>query len=311
MSFWAGKEVLITGGAGFIGSHLAHQLLSDEASVTLLDYHAVPDNPNLEVIAQHVILLPLDIENALDTLKLESFDAIFHLGGNPYVPPSVENPVMDYQKNLHTTFRLLECLRVNPKPRLIYASSAAVYGNPTKLPIQETDATLPISPYGVSKLACERYVAVYSQLYGVRGSSARMFSVYGAKQRKQVVFDILKKLLANSDEIEIFGDGKQERDFCHVQDTVEALLRIAEYAPAQGEVYNVASGVSHSINEIVTTWCKIMNLTPKLNYTGQVRPGEPDKWSVDISALKNLGYLPKVTLEQGLLSIKAWYDETF
>jgi UDP-glucose 4-epimerase len=311
MGFWAGKEVLITGGAGFIGSHLAQQLLTDRASLTILDYHAVPDNPNIQVIAQQATLLPLDIENALDTLKLEAFDAIFHLGGNPYVPPSVENPVMDYQKNLHTTFRLLECLRANPKPRLIYASSAAVYGNPMKLPIQETDSTLPISPYGVSKLACERYVAVYSQLYGVQGSSARMFSVYGAKQRKQVVFDILKKLLANPDEIEIFGDGKQERDFCHVQDTIDALLRIAEHAPAQGEVYNVASGVSHSINEIVATWCKIMNLTPKLNYTGQVRPGEPDKWSVDISALKSLGYSPKVTLEQGLLSIKAWYDDTF
>jgi UDP-glucose 4-epimerase len=316
MNFWAEQRVLITGGAGFIGSHLAQHLVKQGAQVTLLDRHAVPDNPNIQSIAEQVSLLPLDIEHALDTLDISLFDTIFHLGGNPYVPPSVENPMMDYQKNLQTTFKLLECLRNNPnlhlpKPRLIYASSAAVYGNPAKLPLHESDPTFPISPYGVSKLACERYVAVYSQLYGIRGASARMFSVYGARQRKQVVFDLLVKLLNNPHEIEIFGDGKQERDFCHIDDTVNALIMIAQDAPLQGEVYNVASGISHSINQIVMMWCKILNLSPNLRYTGQVRAGEPDKWSVDISALQQLGYAPHITLEDGLRSIKAWYDDNF
>ncbi len=311
MSHWYKQGVLVTGGAGFIGSHLVERLNAAGARVTVLDHHATPEHPNLAPIHQHVTMIPMTVEAALETLDIGRFDTIFHLGGNPYVPPSVDDPVMDYEKNLHTTFKLLERLRAHPTPRFVYASSAAVYGNPTRLPIREDDPTLPISPYGVSKLASERYADVYSQLYGVRSSSARMFSVYGPRQRKQVIFDVMTKLIATPDQIEIFGDGTQERDFCHVDDAVSALLTIAACAPGKGEVYNVASGVSHSIKHVVETWCKILNLHPRLNSTGQVRAGEPDKWTVDISALKKLGFVPHMSLEEGLRQIKDWYDAQF
>lgn len=309
MSLWQGKQILITGGAGFIGSHLAQQLNHEAAHVTILDPHASPDNPNLMDFASSLQLWQSRVEEALGNFDVSRFDFIFHLGGNPYVPPSVENPLMDYEKNLQTTFRLLECLRAKPKARLIYASSAAVYGNPAKLPVRESDPTFPISPYGVSKLASERYVAVYSQLYGIRGSSVRMFSVYGAKQRKQVIFDIFQKLLANPTSLEVLGDGSQQRDFCYVTDAVNALMQIAEKAPAKGEVYNVASGHSHSINEIIAIWTKLLRLNPHITYTGQSRAGDPEKWSADISALKALGFSPQLSLEQGIAKLKAWYDE--
>src|SRR5690606_14091871 len=142
-----------------------------------------------------------------DGLCLHDFDYIFHLAANAYIPPSVEAPAYDFALNLHNTFTLLEALRQAPRrPRLVNVSSAAVYGNPASLPIGEGDPTVPISPYGVSKLAAERYVAVFSQLYGLPASSVRLFSVYGPRQRKQVVYDLLCRLRQNPRCLEVLGD---------------------------------------------------------------------------------------------------------
>ena len=194
MSLWQQKRILITGGSGFIGSHLARRLIQAGAILSLLDPHAQADNPNIKDFASLVTCLPLRLSDALDKLDLSAFDIIFHLAGNASVPASVQNPSMDFEKNLSTTFKLLEGLRANPQIHLIYASSAAVYGNPRRLPIHESDHLAPLSPYGVSKLACENYVAIYSKLYGIRASSVRMFSLYGPGLQKQVVFDIFQKL---------------------------------------------------------------------------------------------------------------------
>lgn len=307
------NHVLVTGGAGFIGSHLVERLVAVGAHVTVVDNLSTGRLDHLRAVLPQIELIIGDLGDILrfKRVKLDEYECVFHLAANSYIPPSVENPAFDFQANLYNTFMLLEALRHIPGvPRLINLSSAGVYGNPARLPIRETDPTVPISPYGVSKLAGERYVAVYSQIYGLQATSLRFFSVYGPRQRKQVVYDLLCKLRADPTRIEVLGDGSQARDFIYVLDVVQAMMLAATVAPGQGEVFNVASGRTHSISELVAAWCNVCGLAPEVAYTGQVRPGDAEKWVVDITRLKQLGFEPQTSLETGLTAIRGWYDAT-
>lgn len=309
-----GSQVLVTGGSGFIGSHLVERLIDMGAEVTIIDNM---NGGRLENLTEHTAKIRWVLGDLSDVLRLkrvriEAFSHIFHLAGNPYIPPSVENPAFDFHENLENAFNLLEAIRLSgSKPRLVHVSSAAVYGNPVTLPIKETDPTVPISPYGVSKLAGERYVAVYSQLYGIRAAIVRFFSVYGPRQHKQVVFDILRKLRENPREITIFGDGTQERDFAYVTDVAEAMLLAATAAPAEGEAYNVAHGKVYTINDLVHTWCEVLGVEPDIHYTGSVRPGDAEKWGVDLTRIQSLGFQPKTEFRTGLANLRDWYDATY
>lgn len=306
-----GQPILVTGGAGFIGSHLTEALVRLGARVTVVDNLATGRLDNLQPSAPQVKLVVGDVGNLLKLKRLDvtDFAYVFHLAGNPYIPPSVENPAYDFNENLLNTFTLLEALRtVQNPPRLISASSAAVYGNPARLPIQEGDPTVPISPYGVSKLAGDRYLAVYSQLYGLPAVSMRFFSVYGPRQHKQVIFDLLRKLHDNPNALEVFGDGSQTRDFAYVEDVARALILAAERAPAQGEAYNVASGTMYTIAEVVAAICQVTGLSPQITYTGQVRPGDAEKWTVDLQRLHALGYEAQTSLLAGLTAVRDWFN---
>lgn len=309
-------RVLITGGSGFIGSHLTEELLRLGAKVTIVDDMTTGYASNLEAVRDQIEVIIGEIGQLLrfKRVNVADYDYLFHLAGNPYIPPSVENPDFDMYENFQTTFLLLEAMRAVGKenaPRIIYSSSAAVYGNPIHLPTAESDPTVPISPYGVSKLASERYIDVFSKIYGLAGVTVRFFSVYGPRQRKQVVFDLLRKLRANPDRLEIIGDGSQVRDFAFVTDVVQALLLAAAVAPGNGEVYNVASDISHSIKELALTWAEVCGLNPEIVYTGSVRPGDAEKWEVDLTSIRELGFEPKVNLKAGLIAIRDWYDATF
>lgn len=302
-------RVLVTGGAGFIGSHLVERLVERGAHVVVVDDLSTGRPENLEAVAARIDVVQQPLGEVLNEPDfVVGFDVIFHLAANPYIPPSVEDPSFDYGLNLDLTFRLLEVLRRGARrPRLVNTSSAAVYGNPEQLPIRETDPTVPISPYGVSKLSAERYVAVYSQLYGMPTSSVRLFSVFGPRQRKQVVFDLFDRLERDPGRLKVIGDGTQERDFCFVGDVAAALILVAEQAPAAGEVFNVASGSSHSIAQLVACICDVLALQPEVSYTGEVRPGDADRWVVDVSALCALGYEARTSLVQGLQATRDWY----
>jgi UDP-glucose 4-epimerase len=244
----------------------------------------------------------------VDRVTLADYAYVFHLAANSYIPPSVTNPALDFHANLYNTFSLLEGLRRTPDaPCLINVSSAAVYGNPASLPIRETDATVPIAPYGVSKLAGERYVAVYGQLYGIRAASVRLFSVYGPRQRKQVVYDVFCKLRRTPERLEMLGDGSQARDFVDVLDVVQALMVVAKMGPCHGEVYNVASGTSRTIANLVEACCRVCGVSPEIVYTGHIRPGDAEKWEVDISRLKLLGFESTACLETRLAAIRDWF----
>ena len=303
------RRALVTGGAGFIGSHVVERLLGLGAQVTVVDNLSTGRMENLRAVASRIDFLDRPLGEVLDEPDfIVGFDVIFHLAANPYIPPSVADPAYDYRLNLDTTFRLLEVLRQGPRrPRLVYTSSAAVYGNPQRLPIRESDPTVPISPYGVSKLAAERYVAVYSQLYALPASSVRLFSVYGPRQRKQVVYDLFDRLSREPGRLEVIGDGTQVRDFAYVEDVAAAMILVAERAPGGGEAFNVASGSTHSIAQLVSGICDSLDLRPEISYTGKVRPGDADRWSVDSTAIRALGFEACTSLTTGLQATRDWY----
>lgn len=305
----AGARALVTGGAGFVGSHLVEELVGRGVDVTVVDNLSSGRLRNLDAVLAHVHVVQSELSDVLEagTLDLSSFGWVFHLAANAYIPPSVSDPAFDFGVNLRSSFELLEKLRLQDRrPRLVYASTAGVYGDPVRLPIKETDPTVPISPYGVSKLATERYVDVYSRLYGIAASSVRFFSIYGPRQRKQVVYDLFRKLEQGTGRLEVYGDGSQKRDFVYVTDAVQALLLAATAAPGQGEVYNVASGYSCSIGELAVTICRVAGSGARVCFTGSTRPGDAQEWVVDLSRLKELGYAPGVSLEQGLRRVYEW-----
>ena len=304
------SRVLVTGGAGFIGAHLVRRLAAGGADVTVVDDLSAPSaKPVPSDVTWHRLRLP---DPRLRTIVAEGrFDRIYHLAGAAYVPPSIEDPAGDLGNNAGVTLDVLEAVRRgSPETPVVYTSSAAVYGSPTELPISEQTPIAPVSPYGVSKYAAEQYVSLYARLHGLRTASLRLFSVFGPGQRKQVVFDLIAKLAADPDRLEVIGLGSELRDFVFVEDVVAAAIAVMERAPLTGEAYNVASGCGITIGELAGHVADLLGLAPVVSYTGEVRPGDALHWVADISRLRALGFAPAVSVRDGVRRVAAWYAET-
>jgi UDP-glucose 4-epimerase len=156
----------------------------------------------------------------------------------------------------------------------------------------------------------ERYVSVYSGVYGLKAASLRFFSAYGPRQRKQIVYDFIKKISNNPSELVILGDGTQVRDLVYVEDIAQAALIVLDNAPLEGEVYNVAGGRGYSTREIAETMTNVMRLSPRFHYTGSIRPGDPEKWIAHIDRIRKLGFSPRISLEEGMRRTIEWYNST-
>ncbi len=307
-----GENVLVTGGAGFIGSHLVDELVGGGARVTVVDDLSSGNMDNLAASIDRVNLMNVNlVSDDIGPLFADGrFAMVFHLAGHAVVPASVERPREDFERNLLGTLNVLEQIRsMDKRPAVVFTSSAAVYGEGSGEQFRECDATAPIAPYGVSKLAAERYMAVYALNYGLETAVMRLFPIFGPRLRKHVVFDLISKLHANPDELLIHGDGHQVRDFSHVSTVVAGFMAVAAGAEFKGETYNVGSGETCSIRELAQMISERMNLTPRYTYTGDVKSGISLRWTADLSRLKAIGFKPRLGLGNGLRDTLEWFNQ--
>lgn len=292
------KNILITGGAGFIGSQIASSLV-EMNDVTVIDNLSTGLRANVPDGAEFV---EMDIRATNDLAKIvQDADIVFHEAAVVSVAQSVEDPKLSHEVNASATVSLLEAAR-NSDTRVILASSAAVYGRPTETPISESEPFSPTSPYGLNKATIDQYARMYHDLYGLETVSLRYFNVYGPGQQGghyAGVIDIFLEQALRGDSITIHGDGTQTRDFVHVQDVVDANVRAA-ITPHVGKAYNIGTGTSVSIFELAETIRDVTNSDSEIIHT-DARPGDIEQSHADVTKAKTeLGYVPNIELKYGI-----------
>jgi len=308
-----GKKVLVTGGAGFIASHLVDLLVEKGADVTVIDNLKDGKIENLEKSKDKIYFKKVDVRDYWEVNKIireRKIKIIFHFAANANVPYSVEDPKYDFETNALGTFNLLKSCVDNTIEKIIYASSAAIYGEPKYIPIDEEHPLNPISPYGASKLAGEKLGFAYYHTYGIPFVSMRIFNTYGPRQPRYVMYDFLKKLKNNPNKLEVLGTGEQIRDYCYVTDVANAFLLAAERENAVGGAFNIAGGNPISIKKLAEEMARILGLegTTEIYYTGKSWKGDIIKLVADISKIRNkLEFQPKVKLEEGIIKLKNWF----
>ena len=296
-------NILVTGGAGFIGSHLVRHLLAKGEQVTALDNLSTGLAENLPPEAKLVEMDILD-EDLPKVVAAGAFDAIVHLAAQTMVDTSIKNPLLDTRENLLGTVQVLEAARAANVKRVIFASTAAVYGDVKEddLPVREAQATLPLSFYGLSKLSVEKYLEMYENLYGMEYVVLRFANVYGERQGdggEGGVISIFAKAVAEGRDITIYGDGEQTRDFVYAGDIAEgiwAALRTEEVNAA----YNLSTQTETSLRELVSLLAEIRGreIVPKY---GAEREGDIYKSMLSNSrARRGLDWQPATTLAEGL-----------
>ncbi len=303
----ASSRVLVTGGAGFIGSHLVDGLLRGGWEVTILDDFSTGRLENLkgQLDGGDLRIVRGDIREASAVREaLDGVGVVLHLAAVTSVPYSVEHPGETYRVNVEGTRSLLEgCLRGTAE-RVIYISTCAVYGEPEYLPIDEDHPKRPASPYAESKLEAERLCREFQESYGLRTTVLRLFNVYGPRMRADryggVISTFLRRLRMGEPLI-IYGDGEQTRDFIHVSDAVWAMMLTLNRDDTSGETFNIATGIPTSINRLTNIMCELFGIQePRLVYL-EARAGEPRHSYGDIRrARERLGFTPRVSLKEGL-----------
>lgn len=300
------RRALVTGGAGFLGSWVVEALARDGVMVTVLDRTERPvSEPPVGV---GLIRAELSDYPLADLLRQHEIDAVFQLVGTPTVPPSVEHPLEDLRRNTETTLAVLEAARALDRPPLVvFTSSAAVYGESVTVPMAEDHPLGPISPYGISKRAAEQYVELYARMHAVPALSVRPFSLYGPRQRKLVVYDLLTRIHGAQDPLVVLGSPEVSRDFVFADDAARMVVELARLAPAHGEAYNIASGVPVSLGELVATLVDLTGQGVRVRFTGVVRPGDPLHWRGDPTRAGALGVRTKTSLLDGLAQTIDWF----
>jgi nucleoside-diphosphate-sugar epimerase len=297
-------KALVTGGAGFIGSHIVDHLLKDGHEVIVLDDFSTGHRSNLSD-NEALAIVEGDISNP-DTVKenMAGIDWVFHKAAVASVPKTVNDPVGSSAVNYQGTLHLLEAARNNNIKRFVFASSAALYGDESTLPKVETMCPVTLSPYAVDKLASEFACGMYTKLYGLETVCLRYFNVYGPRQDPSSpysgVISIFSDKLKNKETPTIFGDGEQTRDFVFVSDVVEANMKAVTTETGTGQYYNIATGKKITLNQLLETLCEIYNIEFNVNYEN-VRKGDiKESYAAVEKANSILKWNPSVELSQGL-----------
>ncbi|URD71007.1 SDR family oxidoreductase [Leptospira borgpetersenii] len=291
-------KALVTGGAGFIGSHLVDLLLENQFEVTVLDNFSTGRAFNLNHVKEKIDLVECDLSIQEDWIKkFQSVDYVFHLAALADIVPSIQNPEGYFQSNVTGTLNVLQASRHYGVKRFVYAASSSCYGIPELYPTPETSPILPQYPYALTKRMGEELVMHWAQVYKFPALSLRFFNVYGPRSRTSgtygAVFGVFLAQKLAGKPFTVVGDGKQTRDFTYVRDVVEAVFAAAQ-SDKVGEIYNVGSGATISVNRIVELLKGEVTYIPK-------RPGEPDSTFADITKIKkDLKWSPKISIETGI-----------
>lgn len=303
-------KLLVTGGAGFIGSHVLEKLHAMvDRQVVVFDNltSGSPDNvpPGMELVRGDV----RDTDSLESLFASHDFDAVIHLAAQTLVPTSVANPVMDLQVNLEGILHILECCRTYHVHHVLFSSSAAVYGDNPHVPLVETERLMPSSPYGITKMTTEQYLRVYHELYGLDATVFRFANVYGERQGEKGeggVVSIFCKLLAMSKAITVYGDGRQTRDFVYAGDIADAIIQAL---PLKGfHTFNVSTGKETSINDLIRCFEDAIGHSADVHYT-EARTGDILRSVLSHDALKQaLGIVPAMELPEGIKKTYAWYQ---
>jgi len=302
-------RVLVTGGAGFIGSHLVEGLVKEGFEVIVLDNLSTGRMENLRHLDDaKVRFVEGDIRDGTVAKEAsKDVEVVFHLAAIASVPYSIENPVITHDVNVNGTRTLLEASLRNRVGRFIYVSTCAVYGEPEYLPIDENHPVNPISPYGVTKLEAERFCKEFYKTYGLEITILRPFNVYGLRQRNDQYSGVIARFierLSNGQPPTIYGNGTQTRDFIHVKDAVEAFMLTLSSKDAVNETFNIATGVPTSTNQMAQLLIELFgakDVNPQ--YLG-ARPGDINHIYADVKKAKShLRFEPRVHLKEGLSTL--------
>jgi UDP-glucose 4-epimerase len=287
------SRVLVTGGCGFIGSHLVDRLVRKH-EVIVVDLKK-------RFVNEKATYVEADI---LDQKKMEDIakdiDTIFHMAADPNVKESVNKPMESFRINVKGTVSMLESARKNDVKNFVFASSSTVYGlaDPKT---KEVAPILPISPYGASKAACDAYISAYSHSYGMTGISCVLGNIFGPRSDHGVMYDFFHKLKRNPDELMILGNGLQKKSYLYITDTISAMLLVATKANGY-QKFNITSDEWVTVNDIAEIISDEIGLKPKFRYTGGEAGwrGDVPRFKLDISRVKKFGFVPKVSTEQGI-----------
>ena len=307
------RKVLVTGGAGFIGSSLARVMVARGTAVRVLDNLSSGKRSNLEDIQAGIELIEGDIlDPATMSRAAEGVEVIFHQAAIPSVPRSLAAPVPSHEANASGTLRVLEAARAGGVRRVVYAGSSSAYGDTAVLPKVETMTPAPLSPYAVSKLAGEHYCQVYARTMGVETVVLRYFNVFGprqdpASQYAAVIPRFVTAALAGREPV-VFGDGKQSRDFCFIDNVIEANLLAADAPGGVGRVFNIACGAATELNGVLSLLGEMLGRKVSARYEPG-RSGDVKHSLADIAlAAAHLGYRPKVMFAEGLRRTLEWFQ---
>lgn len=312
-------RILVTGGAGFIGSHLVEKLLATGHEVSILDdfndfYDPQIKRANIEGVAEEVAIHRVDLRDSAAVSLLfhrEKFDAVAHLAARAGVRPSIQQPQLYYDTNVGGTLHLLEAARLTGIERFIFASSSSVYGVSKTVPFSESlHLTQTISPYAATKIAGEFLCSTYSHLYKMRIVALRFFTVYGARQRPDLAIHQFTKRIHAGQPIDQFGDGTTRRDYTYIDDIMQGVLAAFEYNGPMFDIFNLGENDTIQLKDLIAAIEKTLGQKAKINQLPE-QPGDMPVTCADISkARKLLGYNPTTPLSEGLPKFVEWFVKT-
>ncbi|MCL2682468.1 MAG: NAD-dependent epimerase/dehydratase family protein [Bacteroidales bacterium] len=305
-------NILVTGGAGFIGSHLCDALISENHNLTVVDNLILGRKENIEHLQNHPNFRFVK-EDLLDMATIDNlfadsaFDAVFHMAANSDIQKGGKDPVVDYELTFMTTFKVLQCMRKHNVKQFIFASTSAIYGETNDLLTENYGPLLPVSNYGASKLACEAFISAFCANYGIQAWIVRFPNVVGERFTHGVIYDFIHKLKKNPNELEVLGNGEQYKPYVYVKDLVNGILFVWQHTSEKLNVYNLGVDSRTKVKEIAQMVIDAMGLNARITYTGGDRGwiGDVPEFRYDLAKIHHLGWKAERTSNEAVrLSIE-------